>query len=80
MISTGSPYKYSDSGTASFYGEKVNGNHTASGEIFDYRAYSAASNSVKLGTFVEVSDSDNPNKSILTKVGYLKFRHRVTYG
>jgi len=46
-------------GTASWYGEEFQGRRTASGEIFDMNALTAAHKSLPFGTFVEVTNLAN---------------------
>jgi rare lipoprotein A len=46
-------------GTASWYGEQFQGKQTASGELFDMRDFTAAHPSLKLGTFVKVTNLRN---------------------
>ena len=46
-------------GTASWYGEQFQGKQTASGEPFDMRDFTAAHPSLKLGTFVKVTNLRN---------------------
>jgi rare lipoprotein A len=45
-------------GDASWYGNALAGRKTASGELFDPRAFTAAHNTLKLGTWVEVRRPD----------------------
>ncbi|HWG38476.1 MAG TPA: septal ring lytic transglycosylase RlpA family protein [Terriglobales bacterium] len=45
-----------DTGIASFYGPREQGNETASGEIFDYHKMTAAHRLLPLGTRVKVTD------------------------
>lgn len=46
-------------GIASFYHDKFEGRKTATGEVFDNSKYTAASNSLKLGTYVKVTNLSN---------------------
>lgn len=46
-------------GYASWYGPKFNGRRTASGEVFDMNALTAAHRTLPFGTWVEVTDLDN---------------------
>lgn len=46
-------------GTASWYGEDFNGRLTASGEVYDMYAYTAAHKTLPLGTVVKVTNEDN---------------------
>ncbi len=47
--------KFEDTGLASWYGEELAGNRTASGEMFDASAITAAHRTLPLGSFVEVT-------------------------
>ncbi len=49
-------------GYASWYGPKFNGRLTASGEVFDMHALTAAHRTLPFGTWVEVTDLDNGRK------------------
>ena len=51
-----SPYEV---GTASWYGEYFQGKETASGELFDMQALTAAHPTLPLGTFVRVTNLRN---------------------
>ena len=46
-------------GIASFYHDKFEGRKTATGEIFDNDKFTAASNKLKLGSFVKVTNLSN---------------------
>ncbi|MBS1783528.1 MAG: septal ring lytic transglycosylase RlpA family protein [Bacteroidetes bacterium] len=46
-------------GIASFYHDKFEGRKTATGEVFDNNKFTAASNSLKLNTFVKVTNLSN---------------------
>lgn len=46
-------------GIASFYHDKFEGKKTATGEVFDNNKYTAASNTLKLGTYVKVTNLSN---------------------
>lgn len=54
-------------GIASWYGEDFNGRLTASGEVFDMYAMTAAHKTLPLGTVVKVTDMDN-GKTVEVKV------------
>ncbi|MBL7718759.1 MAG: septal ring lytic transglycosylase RlpA family protein [Flavipsychrobacter sp.] len=58
-------------GIASFYHHKFEGRKTATGEIFDNDKYTAASNTLKLGTFVRVTNLNNG------KVVYVRINDRM---
>lgn len=46
-------------GIASFYHDKFEGRKTATGEIFDNDKFTAASNKLKLGSYVKVTNLNN---------------------
>jgi rare lipoprotein A len=46
-------------GVASFYHDKFEGRRTATGEIFDNDKFTAASNKLKLGAYVKVTNTQN---------------------
>ena len=46
-------------GIASFYHDKFEGRKTANGEVFDNDKFTAASNTLKLGTYVKVTNLSN---------------------
>ncbi|HET9869769.1 MAG TPA: septal ring lytic transglycosylase RlpA family protein [bacterium] len=46
-------------GVASWYGPEFNGRLTASGEVYDMYAYTAAHRTLPLGTVVRVTDEEN---------------------
>lgn len=46
-------------GIASFYHDKFEGRQTATGEVFDNDKFTAASNKLKLNTFVKVTNLSN---------------------
>ncbi|MGX5817442.1 septal ring lytic transglycosylase RlpA family protein [Chitinophaga lutea] len=54
-------------GTASYYAEKFHGRKTASGEIFDNTAMTAAHNSLPLGTLIKVTNLRN-HRWVIVKV------------
>ena len=54
-------------GTASWYGEQFQGRQTASGEPFDMQDFTAAHPSLKLGTFVKVTNLRN-GKSVVVRI------------
>jgi rare lipoprotein A len=58
-------------GVASFYANKFEGRKTATGEVFDQKKYTAASNTVKLGTYVKVTNLTNG------EVVYVKINDRM---
>lgn len=64
---SGSYGRYQDTGLASWYGEEMSGNRTASGEPFDANAITAAHRTLPLGSFVEVTSLDT-GRSILVRI------------
>jgi rare lipoprotein A len=58
---------YRETGTASWYGEGLQGRRTASGELFDMNAMTAAHRTLPLGTIIRVTNLDT-FKSITLKV------------
>lgn len=64
LITVGS---VSHANIASWYGGKFHGKKTASGEIFNQYAFTAASNTHKLGTMLKVTNRAN-GESVIVKV------------
>jgi rare lipoprotein A len=58
---------YSESGVASWYGEKFHGHKTSNGEIFDMYKVSAAHKSLPIPSFLRVTNLNN-NRSIVVRV------------
>lgn len=58
-------------GIASFYHDKFEGRKTANGEIFDNDKFTAASNTLKLGTYVKVTNVSNG------EICYVKINDRM---
>src|SRR5258708_8108551 len=56
-------------GTASWYGEQFQGKQTASGEPFDMQDFTAAHPTLKLGTFVKVTNLRN-GSSVVVRINY----------
>lgn len=54
-------------GIASYYAQKFHGRQTASGEIFDNTAMTAAHNTLPLGTYIKVTNMRN-NRWVVVKV------------
>jgi rare lipoprotein A len=54
-------------GTASWYGPGFHGNKTASGQVFNQNAMTAAHRNIKFGTKVRVTNS-NTGKSIIVTI------------
>lgn len=59
--------KYDLDGDASWYGPGLNGNKTASGEIFDMYGMTAAHKKLPFGTIVVVTNKKN-NKSVVVRI------------
>lgn len=55
-------------GISSFYGKKFHGRLTASGEVFDMYAFTAAHRDLPFGTILNVKNLDYPAKSVQVKV------------
>jgi rare lipoprotein A len=53
-------------GQASFYSNKFEGRRTANGETFSQKKFTAACNSLPLGTWIEVTNLRN-NKTVIVK-------------
>ena len=53
-------------GQASFYSNKFEGRRTANGEIYSQKKFTAACNSLPLGTWIEVTNLRN-NKTVIVK-------------
>ncbi len=58
-------------GVASYYHEKFEGRKTATGEVFDNDKFTAASNKLKLGTYVKVTNLSNGN------IAYVRINDRM---
>ncbi|MDR3705980.1 MAG: septal ring lytic transglycosylase RlpA family protein [Paludibacteraceae bacterium] len=54
-------------GTASFYGKRLHGRHTNSGEKLDNSSFTAAHKTLPFGTLVRVTNLKN-NKSVVVKI------------
>ena len=54
-------------GQASYYANKFNGRKTASGEIFDQKKYTCASNVLPLGTWIKVTNLKN-GRTVVVKI------------
>jgi rare lipoprotein A len=59
--------KFSQTGTASWYGRQFHGRKTASGETFDMNAMTAAHRSLPLNCYIRVTNRNN-GKSVVVKV------------
>lgn len=58
---------YLETGVAGWYGKELHGKKTASGDVFDMEALSAAHRTLPLGTVIRVTNLDN-SKSIDVKI------------
>jgi rare lipoprotein A len=58
---------HKETGEASFYAMKYQSRKTASGEIFDQSAYTAAHNQLPFGTNVKVTNLKN-GKSVIVRI------------
>ncbi|MDN3652571.1 septal ring lytic transglycosylase RlpA family protein [Thalassotalea ponticola] len=56
---------YTESGIASWYGEKFHGHLTSNGEVYDMYGFSAAHKALPLPTYVQVTNLDNQRKVIV---------------
>ena len=63
-------------GSASFYGRDFHGRRTATGETFDLRGFTAASNRFPLGTWVAVRRLDNDRCAIVKINDRMHAKHR----
>ena len=63
-------------GSASFYGQDFHGRRTATGETFDLRGFTAASNHFPLGSWVAVRRLDNSRCAIVKVNDRMHSRHR----
>ncbi len=63
-------------GSASFYGQGFQGRRSASGERFDMRAFTAASNHFPLGSWVAVQRLDNERCAIVRVNDRMHARHQ----
>lgn len=59
--------KFKQSGVASWYGRQFHGKPTASGEVFDMNAMTAAHASLPLNCYIKVTNKDN-GRSVVVKV------------
>jgi rare lipoprotein A len=58
---------FGESGVATWYGERFNGLHTASGELFDMNLLTAAHRELPLGSFVRVVNLSN-GRAVVVKI------------
>ena len=63
-------------GSASFYGQSFHGRRTATGETFDLRGFTAASNHFPLGSWVAVRRLDNNRCAIVKVNDRMHARHK----
>lgn len=61
----------SEKGVASYYHDKFEGRKTSTGDIFDNDKFTAASNKIKLGSYVKVTNISNG------EVVYVKINDRM---
>ncbi len=61
------PARFVQEGYASYYGPKFHGRKTASGEVFDMYAYTAAHRTLPFGTLVRVTRLDT-GKSVVVRI------------
>lgn len=66
-VAANSVSKFKQSGLASWYGENSHGEKTASGEIFNMNAMTAAHHTLQLGSYVRVTNKDN-GRSVIVKI------------
>lgn len=66
FIKLGKPVAWQESGQASWYGEWHNGRRTASGEVFNQDALTAAHPSLPLGSRVRVTMADTGRSVVVT--------------
>lgn len=66
-LSTTQKSAHSETGIASFYGPEFSGRKTASGEIFDPEAFTAAHRTLPFGTLVRVTHLNN-NRSVEVRI------------
>lgn len=59
------PQIFSESGTASWYGEKFHGHETSNGEIYDMYSMTAAHKTLPLPSYVAVENTDTGKKIIV---------------
>lgn len=59
--------KFKQNGVASWYGRQFHGKPTASGEVFDMNALTAAHSSLPMNCYIKVTNKDN-GKSVVVRV------------
>ena len=64
----------SEKGVASYYHDKFEGRKTSTGDVFDNDKFTAASNKIKLGSYVKVTNVSNG------EVVYVKINDRMAAG
>ena len=67
LLLIGSLSLVAETGDAGWYGEKFQGKPTASGEVFDMNAYTAAHKTLAFGTILTVTNISN-NKSVEVRI------------
>jgi rare lipoprotein A len=59
---------YVETGMASWYGKKLHGRKTSSGEVYDMEKFTAAHRTLPLGTYVKVKRIDGKGDTVVVKV------------
>ena len=59
------PQNFSETGLAAWYGEEVGGNRTATGEVFDPNALTAAHPTLPLPSYVRVTNLSNGRRLVV---------------
>jgi rare lipoprotein A len=67
LLSQVKAQKMPQNGLASFYADKFHGRKTASGELFNQQAMTAAHRSLEFGTWVKVTNLKN-NRSVIVRI------------
>jgi rare lipoprotein A len=57
--------EYSETGTASWYGNKFHGHHTSNGEVYDVFSMTAAHKTLPLPSYVRVTNLDNFRSAVV---------------
>lgn len=67
IVASNAVRKFSQTGVASWYGRQFHGRKTASGEVFDMNALTAAHRTLPLNCYVRVTNEKN-GKSVIVKI------------
>ncbi len=59
LIPTSKSWIWEGVGDATWYGEEWTGRKTRNGEVFDPNSFTAASNTLQMGTFARITNTDN---------------------